>query len=87
MLFGQGRMQAPTLFRAHRVQLSRESLPVGPALDDEAAVSTARTLVRKAEEGKRLGPPVAAALSQFGGEPAELEETRFLVVEHQAERG
>ena len=60
MLFGQRRMHAPTLFRSHRVQLSRESLPVGPTLHDEAAVSTPRAVVREAEEGKRLRPPVAA---------------------------
>jgi hypothetical protein len=28
VLFGQRRMNAPPLFRAYRVQLSRESLPV-----------------------------------------------------------
>ena len=67
VLFGQWRMHAPPLFRAHRVQLSRESLPVRPTLHDEAAVSTPRTVVREAEEGKRLGPSVTASLSQFGG--------------------
>ena len=65
MLFGQRRMHAPTLFRAHRVQLSRESLSVGPSLHDEAAVSTPRAVVCEAEEGKRLWPSVAARLSLF----------------------
>ena len=67
VLFGQWRMHAPPLFRAHRVQLSRESLPVRPTLHDEAAVSTPRAVMREAEERKRLGPPVAACFSSFGG--------------------
>jgi hypothetical protein len=60
MLVRQCRMHTPTLFRSHRVQLSRESLSVGLSLHDEAAVSTPRTVVREAEKGKRLRPPVAA---------------------------
>ncbi len=56
MLVWQRRVHAPPLFRAHRLQFSRESLPVGPSLHDEAAVSTPRAVVREAEEGKRLGP-------------------------------
>ena len=73
MLVRQRRMHATTLCRAHGVQFPRESLPVGPSLHNEAAVPAPRAIVREAEEGKRLWPPVAARLSPFGGEPTEFE--------------
>jgi hypothetical protein len=72
------------LVRAQRVQFPRESIPVGPPLHDEAAVSTPRTVVREAEEGKRLGPPVTARLSELGGQLPELDKACFVFVEHQA---
>ena len=80
-------MHTTPLFGSHRVQLPSESLSVGPALHNEAAVSAARTVVREAEEGKRLRPPVAARLTSFGGELSEFDEARFVFVQRQAERG
>jgi len=74
------------LFRAHRVQFPRESLPVSPSLHDEAANSASGAVVREAEEGNRLRSPVTARLTSFGGQLPEFDEARLVFVEHQAER-
>ena len=87
MLLGERRVHPAPLFRAHRVQLAGQSPSVRPSLHHEAAVSTPRTVVREAEEGKRLGSPVTARLALFGGVFPEFQQARLVVVEHQAKRG
>ena len=79
-------MHTTPLLGSHRVQLPSESLPVGPSLHNEAALSTSRAVVREAEEGKRLWSPVTTHLPSFGGELPEFDEARFVFVKRQAER-
>lgn len=86
MLQRQRRVHTSSLFVTHGVQFAGDPSLVCPSLHDEASLSAWRAVMRKAEEGKRLGPPVIARLSSFGGKPAEFEKARFLFVEHQAER-
>lgn len=80
-------MHTTPLLGSHRVQLPSQSLPVGPSLHDEAAIPASCTVVREAEKGKRLWPPVAARFTSFGGEGTEFDEARFVFMKHQAKRG
>ena len=70
----QRRVPASSLFGTHGVQFAGDPSAVCPTLHDEASFSASRAVMRKAEEGKRLGPPVAARLSSFGGQPAEFDK-------------
>ena len=87
MLLGQCCMHVPRRFLAQRLQLARQALALRLALYDEPAV--ARPPAGVGEPGESEGPwtPPATLPPSQGRQAAELDQSRFVLMERQAELG
>ena len=87
MLFGQRSVHQPPRFLAQRRQLARQAVALRLVLDNEPAVPSSPAVVGEAEEGEGFRTPLAALFSGQGREATELDQTRLVLVEEQAELG
>ena len=75
-------------FRFDRLQCRTHALGHGVAMNGEPALlSCLGTLVREAKKVKRLRPALSVSFSSFDRITAELDQTRFPLVQLQAELG
>src|SRR5215472_10851968 len=85
LLLGHRRVHVPPRLLAQRRQLARQALALRLVLHDEPAIPRPPAVMGEAEEGEGFRTPLAALLT--GREPAELDQPRLVLVEHQAELG
>ena len=77
-------MQPPRLL-SQRLQLARQAFALRLALDDEPAVPGPPAIVGEAEKVEGLRTPLPGGRSALGGEPAERDQPRLVLVDRQAE--
>src|SRR6266849_3131637 len=85
MLRGHWGVHQPPGFLAQRLQLARQTLALSLVLYDEPAVPCPPAVVGEAEEGEAHRSPLAALPSSQSREPAELDQSRLVLVQRQAE--
>lgn len=78
-------MHAPPKFGLHRLQLCTQPLGFRVALQQKPSRPGPRADVSQAEERESRRPTEAPLCPLFGGEPAELKESRLLGVQFQRE--
>src|SRR5262245_23872373 len=83
VLIGQRLMHVPPCFLTQRLQLARQALALRLVLHDEPSVPCPSAVMREAEEREGVGPPQPALLPSLGREAAELNQTRFVLVQCQ----
>src|SRR3984893_14773118 len=85
VLLGQRCMHQPPPLLAQRLQLARQALALRLVLHDEPAVPRPPAVVGEAEEGEDHRSPLAALPPSQSREPAELDQSRLVLVQRQAE--
>ena len=87
VLLGQRRVHVPRRVLAQRLQLARQALALRFALHDEPAVARPPAVAGEPENGEGSRTLPAALSSGQGRQAAELDQSRLVLVERQAEPG
>ncbi len=83
LLLRQRRVASSFRFDPQSLQLPDEPCALRSALHNERPVPGPTAIVRKAQERECFGPTLTRSRASMGGEPPELDQSRFLLMQRQ----